>query len=85
MRTNRADVDASNVGFENIGSTPFRSDTGWGCMLRSGQMLLGETLVRHILSESTPEPVMVRAGWVRKTHGQAVCGRGLDGRLAAGP
>lgn len=32
-------------GFPRIGSTPFQSDQGWGCMLRCGQMLLAEAFL----------------------------------------
>lgn len=32
-------------GFPRIGSTPFQSDQGWGCMLRCGQMLLAEVFL----------------------------------------
>ncbi|TRY54569.1 hypothetical protein DNTS_001572 [Danionella cerebrum] len=35
--------------FQPIGGTGPTSDTGWGCMLRCGQMILGEALVcRHL-------------------------------------
>lgn len=35
--------------FSPIGGTGPTSDTGWGCMLRCGQMILGEALVRRHL------------------------------------
>ncbi|KAI7790411.1 Cysteine protease ATG4B [Triplophysa rosa] len=35
--------------FQPIGGTGPTSDTGWGCMLRCGQMILGEALIcRHL-------------------------------------
>ncbi|KAK2711385.1 hypothetical protein QYM36_012536 [Artemia franciscana] len=33
-------------GFQTIGNTNFTSDKGWGCMLRCGQMILAESLIR---------------------------------------
>ncbi|XP_024536428.1 cysteine protease ATG4A isoform X1 [Selaginella moellendorffii] len=36
-------------GFEAIGESKFTSDVGWGCMIRSGQMLFAQALVCHRL------------------------------------
>eukprot|EP00048_Salpingoeca_helianthica_P021714 m.14036 g.14036 ORF g.14036 m.14036 type:complete len:331 (+) comp6326_c0_seq1:34-1026(+) len=33
-------------GFPRIGDTAYQSDSGWGCMLRCGQMILAEALLR---------------------------------------
>jgi len=38
-------------GFQYIEGTNFESDRGWGCMLRSGQMLLSNLILHHVLGE----------------------------------
>lgn len=38
--------------FEVIPTSPYTGDSGWGCMLRTGQMLLACTLLRHYLGSS---------------------------------
>ncbi|KAF3556901.1 hypothetical protein F2Q69_00014599 [Brassica cretica] len=39
-------------GFEPIGETTYTSDVGWGCMLRSGQMLFAQALLFQRLGRS---------------------------------
>lgn len=39
-------------GFEALGDSKVTTDVGWGCMLRSGQMLVAQALVCHSLGRS---------------------------------
>ncbi|KAK2952361.1 putative cysteine protease ATG4B [Blattamonas nauphoetae] len=56
-------------GFQAIGSTNITSDRGWGCMLRTSQMMLGETFSRLFLGRGyrispTELPECPRALWI---------------------
>ncbi|KAK3256474.1 hypothetical protein CYMTET_34392 [Cymbomonas tetramitiformis] len=39
-------------GFETIGDSSFTSDAGWGCTIRSGQMLLAQALMTHFFQRA---------------------------------
>ncbi|KAG8661491.1 cysteine protease ATG4 isoform X2 [Manihot esculenta] len=44
-------------GFDAIGDSNFTSDVGWGCMLRSSQMLVAQALLFHHLGRSWRKPL----------------------------
>ncbi|XP_037497033.1 cysteine protease ATG4 isoform X2 [Jatropha curcas] len=44
-------------GFDAIGDSKFTSDVGWGCMLRSSQMLVAQALLFHQLGRSWRKPI----------------------------
>ncbi|KAJ9173912.1 hypothetical protein P3X46_017000 [Hevea brasiliensis] len=44
-------------GFDAIGDSKFISDVGWGCMLRSSQMLVAQALLFHHLGRSWRKPL----------------------------
>ncbi len=44
-------------GFPALGDTKLRSDSGWGCMIRTGQMAVAHALQRQLLGEGQRRPL----------------------------
>ena len=55
--------------FAEIASSGFTSDRGWGCMLRCGQMVVAEALIRCELQGCAW--VCVYMHWTNVLHGQS--------------
>mmetsp|Transcript_28195 Transcript_28195/g.73915 ORF Transcript_28195/g.73915 Transcript_28195/m.73915 type:complete len:412 (+) Transcript_28195:313-1548(+) len=53
-------------GFPAIGRSPFTSDAGWGCMLRCGQMVVAEAMLRCRGGPLTSEPSRAARAEVRR-------------------
>jgi len=53
-------------GFLQIGNTSFTSDRGWGCMLRCGQMVIGQALIFLHLGEYSKCCIYVKYRHVKK-------------------
>jgi len=52
-------------GFPPILGTKYNTDTGWGCMLRTGQMMVAEALVQLMLGRGA---YCAAGGLQRLTH-----------------
>lgn len=58
--------------FEPLGSTRFTTDVGWGCMVRSAQMMLAQAVMIHRLGRAWRHPRVALGGGVVEVRCAAI-------------